>query len=59
MICDFCLTDTVTWQGPVGRFTHTECSNCHRMNCERHEATPETEDDGFVTVHQTKPKGEQ
>ncbi|MFG1413419.1 hypothetical protein V5G24_20115 [Xanthobacter sp. VTT E-85241] len=35
MICDRCGTATITWRGPLSALTHTECSSCGGMNCQR------------------------
>jgi dissimilatory sulfite reductase (desulfoviridin) alpha/beta subunit len=51
VICAFCHTDSVAWLGPRLSAHQTECANCGRTNCEVHEATDDTEADGFTTVH--------
>lgn len=36
MTCMFC-GGLVTWQGPLGDLTHTECEVCHATNCQEPE----------------------
>lgn len=35
MICVYCHSDTVTWRGPLVALTHTQCSRCGRINCQK------------------------
>ena len=43
MICERCGTETVTWRGPLVALTHTECSRCGGINCQRVGKEPEQE----------------
>ena len=47
MICQRCLTNTVSWKGPITRLSHTECSNCGGRNCQ----VPEPQGEGDKCPH--------
>lgn len=41
MLCKNCLTDTVSWQGPITALTHTLCSKCGGTDCQVQEPRDE------------------
>lgn len=40
MICQFCKTDTVVWEGPLSALTHTRCTLCCQLNCQEIDSGP-------------------
>lgn len=56
MICERCGTATVKWKRPLSALTHTECSLCGGMNCQRAE---HASDDNSDANPEASPLGEE
>jgi hypothetical protein len=42
----------VTWRGPFSALTHTECSSCGGINCQRVTPRDEPDDSDMNQVHE-------
>ena len=50
MQCERCNGE-VTWRGPFSDLTHTECSSCGGINCQRVAGQDEPDDSDMNQVH--------